>query len=74
MDDVRKHGIFWHIFRPTLPWGEWCIVVHSGATGPKGLAQCQTPTILHGWVVEDLPGLARFFARHLKRGSTVMDL
>ena len=33
----------------------------SGATGPKGLAQCQTPTILHGWVVEDLPGLATVF-------------
>ena len=45
-------------------WCEWC--------RGKGLAQCQSPIILHGWVVEAGHGkeprlLATF------RGSSVMD-
>ena len=40
MDDVRKHGILWHIFRPTLPWGEWC----HGAEGTCAMPNTEHPS------------------------------
>ena len=68
MDDVRKHGIFWHIFRPTLPWGEWC---HEWCHGAEGT--CAMPNTDHpSWMGCGGPTRARHGFLHVTWSAVLL--